>query len=322
MTTILGIKAEGGIVLAADSQLNVEGDDGKVKMTLQKILNFNDAHCLAFTGTVNRYVERYFSDMEKGQLDGFYRFLLRDRAIPLNEGLLMLIARQALVKPRQSSIRKPKKSDKATLARIMGRESRQTDSLLEQYTMFNYKLLKGSQEMVPLQRAIEGSLSTGVVVLNIASAHKFDANPSEEGIELIVARSKPDPQLYSVGVLGNVKPVTAAEGIEYISKGSGSEHVVDYIDNERYRNDKELRDVTISTGRLSLGAAMDLAIRAVEFAIEKDESSGDLVEYAVITEQGVDNYATMQRTEIQDAKTKVREEAKQKYSHFDTSDED
>lgn len=323
MTTILGVKTEGAIILAADTQMNFYvGEERTRKKDASKIRIINNSYAIAHAGNNHTYLDAFFSHIGRDSSDMFFRYLQKRKALPQDLGWFTILQAMSKLRKRVMDVTNDKKGVKPTdiesavISHIdeLVQEKEFESSFDHLVTQMFYGLQKGS-ETKPLERAVKSRYLLELYLLNLGYAIKTKEDPSESGTELIIAANKPHLELYFFNHLGAGTDVENPEGVDYIAKGSGAEHVDSYIENEEFNEDKNIPDEykPIRPSNLTPAIGIDLAIAAIKHAKTKDDDTGGIVEFAVVTETDVDEYGPRLRKAMQGAEKAVRDKAKARY---------
>ena len=129
--------------------------------------------------------------------------------------------------------------------------------------------------------------------LNVFNRYQSKRNDGsvDDTIDLIIASNKPSLQLYNIDAFGNLLKTTRPGGFHCVYGGSGSKIVKDYLSEEEYKNDPDLKQLKISADDVTIPLALKLATKAMKKA-SKDSDTGDIVDLVVVKKYKIDNYCS------------------------------
>ncbi|RJQ15549.1 hypothetical protein C4573_05310 [Candidatus Woesearchaeota archaeon] len=301
MTTILGIKTNEGtptIVMAADRQMNFEDGDEKIKLDTDKLRVFGD-YVVSYSGTAITSLDGLFSLLAgKKDISTFLRTNVGRRVKPIPD-LTTAVSRKLLARLAGLKIDDGETDfERAIVPYIRG--TADSESELERGLG---ALLKNLAEVDqnPLQEGIRTGYFHPIVFLNRIAKEQYT---EYDGTELLVAATKPLLELYHINEFGHVQPVEDDGDLEYFSLGSGSKHVTDYFEKERYKTDilipESIRESGLSLDNISSPIALLLAVCALKRA-SKDPYTGASIDLVLVQQDHMINYGLATRERMASA---------------------
>ena len=285
MTINIGIRAEDGIVLAADSMLVFREEDGKTETKSGVKIRTGQNYALTITGDHDKYVEAFL-----GYLNG--RRSLEDLLNFLSAGTGRVTIPEEFLPPEVHSndlIQRAKEIHGGNATDLSGIEQALVDSrgkpaaspidkMMVTWFTRNY-MYEG-----PLDYAVKTGYFREFGFLNRCALLR--GRHADVNNEMLLAVNKPELGLYHVDSFGNIFGVKNPEGVEYVALGRGAYLAQKYIGSLEYEDDPfvgEHRELD----RTTLPFAIKLAIGALRRAY-RELNTGGHPNIVVLTENAID----------------------------------
>jgi 20S proteasome alpha/beta subunit len=315
MTTILGIKTnsgEEGIVLAADTQLTTfEGEQQTEKSTISKLKTGAD-YALAFvTGQYDdEILDRFFKYL-RGTVDFEQLHLkMRLKKEAGESSSIFYLLQQAWSKKINEKINElstGKTELNSEFEKIIANfKDFQPKNELDEF--FHALFSKIIDRKTPIREAIQtGYLGELDLINRYLTKRANEKEDATEATELILASSNP-LKLYYIDGYGNlIESMTSKP--EYVCLGSGKSIVQNYFDENGYKEDKFLKEISeedVDVTELTLPAAIRLALGSLKKASRDANTSG--IELVVVRETKIVPYGELIKRKIEDAEIQAYKE--------------
>lgn len=243
MTTILGIKIEDVVIMAADRQLNVfYGDQPTEKSEIEKIIKYKNA-LVASTGPEDNDVNMFFTCLKQGSkyFDKFSKSISKGKSLgPFEVYSLLIKAKQEYKKNKVSLTEWDKK-----FLQYVEEDSKPRYAFTQYMKNIGELIFNRNDDLIA--EALDNGYFLELDLLNRMFFAKVKKESKSnisinEATELIIASTKPEVGLYYVDFQGIVIPSDSdsSKPLEYICLGSGSEYAEVYIDNKDFEDDKKI----------------------------------------------------------------------------------
>jgi len=316
MTTIIGIKTnagEEGIVLAADTQLNMYKEGKNTGKKYFSKLRVGELYAIAFEGTVDKYVEAFFNYLAgKRDFMSFIKFLANSKKESDQQSLVETIQfPKELAEHVQKLVDKTVKPSnmERVLLKYVSDATQPTTKLESFFTKVLQSIADIKQD--PIGEAIKTKYFAEVALLN-----RFYSKREEDTVDatsLILATQEP-LGLYRVDSYGNVIESSGSDGLEYFCSG-GAEAAEKYFDEEQYDDDPTI-PMKISLDNITIPIALRLAVSAIKKQGAEDVDTNSFVDRAVVTKEHIKLYRI--KRVVEKAADRDYEETENKYAAVKT----
>ena len=310
MTINLGIKAEDGIVLAADSQFVFEEKDGKIETRPGAKIHTGQNYALAITGDHDKYVEAFLGYLNgRRSLEDFLNFLATStRGVAVPEEFMPPNVHSNAVAQRVKDLYEGNAKDLTGIEQAL-MDSREKSS----NSPIDLMMVAWFMRNLMYEGAIDYAIKTGYFrefgFLNrcaLLRGRNADVNN-----EIVLAVNKPKLGLYHIDSFGNIFGVKNSEGVEYVAIGRGAYLAQRYIGNQEYEDDPFVGEHK-ELDRTTLPFAIRLAIGALKKAY-RELYTGGHPNIAVITENTIESYGDFLRKNLEKAQLEAFQTIVERY---------
>ncbi len=312
MTTIVGVKTnfkDDAVVLAADSQATSENIPERTfdiyflhEPNQSKLYNV-DSGIIGLSGDGSEFPEGFHSYLRgERSYNEYLEYLGGDEESNIENGLPFVMGiNYAMLLEKIDKLRRRRKnlSQSESAIKALITEKKEPKDEFEEF-LANFFNGFGDDLKNPLARAadINRRYFFEFDMLNrYASVRNLE---DEWGSHLLFAVNEPEIGLYRCDSHGIVYSGSSDGGLEYETIGSGKKWVHHYLGYEKYLEDKLLKG--FNPEKVDLEAAKNLALRLVEYAIEKDKYSGGIIDLAVVKEGDIKHYGPEIKKSIKESK--------------------
>jgi len=302
MSTVLGIKANAGeesVVLVADTQFFLYGDYFKI---INSKIRMGKSYALAFTGVADKYVEHFFSYIAgRRSFEQFMKYICDGKPQhPIFDLWNLAInnkpSAEEFAKSSFGSFFESKHPTKSKADQYVA-------SLLSLVADINYN---------PVQTAVERRQFFEFMLLNGAYIRRESEKTDEpeelynDLTELVIASNKPSIELFLVNSYGSLSKSSDSESVDYVTSGTGSKIVKEYIDSGEYERDSIVKE-KINLDAITTSSAVWLAIGALKRALQ-DAKTGGHIELVVVKPDFIQSFGDKVRKDLSKAEEESYQE--------------
>jgi len=307
MTTIVGVKTPNGIVIGGDSCLQHFDLKGKeTESSFGTKIHVGDYHALASSGWHDGYYEAFEEYLAEKVGLAYYLATIADNCNSRSFDSLVGDVRPKISKGIEKILSEA--GEVKTLFRALqgytsgvSKKSKELAKLLDDYLEEN--------SIHPIDYALKDQIFRELALLNRLRRERYrphiDEKPDDS--ELLIAINDPKLELYLVEGSGVMRTPLVTEDIRYLTSGSGSEDVENYIDHEKWKKDPLVKGEIglVRPHRLRLNQTIWMVLGAITYASTRDVYTGGDVHIAVVEEGKITNHTLAIETELSEVKRRV-----------------